>query len=170
LTESPDLFSPVTVFVRRPMVVLPDDWRAWPAEQLDGVLAHELSHVARHDALTQRLALIYRAMFWFSPLSWWLQRQLGRLAELASDESALAAGVEPVTYAGALLACFVRAHERPRRAVWHLAMARRDDADAARRIERILSWKGGPSMTRTRFVLAGVGILVAPLTVLAASV
>jgi len=170
LTESPDLFSPVTMFVRRPMVVLPDDWRAWPAEQLDGVLAHELSHVARHDALTQRLALIYRAVFWFSPLSWWLQRHLSRLAELASDESALAAGVEPLAYADALLAFFVRAQNHPRRAAWHLAMARRDDADAARRIERILSWKGGPSMARMKLILTGVGVVIAPLTVLAASV
>lgn len=170
LAESRGLFAPITMFVRRPMIVLPDDFRAWPADQMEAVLAHEASHVARRDALTQRLALAYRAIFWFSPLSWWLQRQLGRLAELASDESALASGVEPVTYAGALLACFVRAHERPRPAAWHLAMARRDDRDAARRIERILSWKGGSSMTRTRFVLAGIGVLAAPLTVLAASV
>lgn len=170
LMESSDLFSPVTMFVRRPVVVLPADWRTWPAEQLDGVIAHEFAHIARRDAWTQRLALLYRAVFWFSPLSWWLQRQLSRLAELASDESALAAGVEPLAYADALLGFYVRARNYPRLMSWHLAMARRDDADAARRIERILSWKGGPDMTRIKLILAGVAILIAPLTVLAASV
>jgi beta-lactamase regulating signal transducer with metallopeptidase domain len=95
------------MFVRRPMVVLPDDWRAWPAEQLDAVLAHEVSHVARPGRVDATSCPRISRDLWFSPLSWWLHRQLGRLAELASDESALAAGVEPVTYAGALLACFV---------------------------------------------------------------
>jgi len=170
LTESARLFAPITVSVRRPMIVLPDDWRTWPAEQIDAVLAHEISHVARRDALTQRLTLFYRAVFWFSPLSWWLHRELASLAELASDESALGAGIEPLTYADALLACFVRAHERPRRASWHLAMARVDDTDAACRLERILSWKGGPTMTRTKFLMTGVAVLVMPLTVLASSV
>jgi TonB family protein len=170
LTESARLFAPITVSVRRPMIVLPDDWRTWPAEQVDAVLAHEISHVARRDALTQRLTLFYRAVFWFSPLSWWLHRELASLAELASDESALDAGIEPLTYADALLACFVRAHERPRRASWHLAMARVDDTDAACRLERILSWKGGPTMTRSKLLVTGVAVLVMPLTALASSV
>ena len=45
------------------------------------MLAHEVSHVERHDALTQRLALIHRAIFWFSPLAWWLERKLAAVAE-----------------------------------------------------------------------------------------
>ncbi|HEX5069323.1 MAG TPA: TonB family protein [Vicinamibacterales bacterium] len=172
LKQSPDLFSPVTMSVRRPIVVLPDDWASWPSEQLEGVLVHELSHVARKDALTQGLALACRAIFWFSPVVWWLQRHLSRLAELASDESALAAGVDRLAYADTLLAFFVRAQARSRPVSWHLAMARRDDANAARRIEQVLSWKGDPdmNMTRMKVILAGVGVAMAPLTILAASV
>jgi beta-lactamase regulating signal transducer with metallopeptidase domain len=58
----PILFSPVTMFVRRPGWSYPTTGVRGLSKQLDGVLAHELSHVARHDALTQRLALVYRAI------------------------------------------------------------------------------------------------------------
>ena len=57
--------------------------------KLDAVIAHEVSHVVRRDALTQRLSLLHRAIFWFSPLAWWLDRHLAELAEQASDEAAL---------------------------------------------------------------------------------
>ena len=39
--------------------------------------------------LTQRLSLLHRAIFWFSPLAWWLDRHLADLAEQASDEATL---------------------------------------------------------------------------------
>ena len=52
---------PVTTSVWRPALVLPANWREWPAATLDAVLVHELSHVLRHDPFTERLALAYRA-------------------------------------------------------------------------------------------------------------
>ncbi len=95
LAETDRLQVPVTMSVRRPVVILPASWRSWPPDTLDAVLIHELSHVSRRDALTQQLALALRAACWPSPLGWWLRRRVATLAEEASDEAALARGVEP---------------------------------------------------------------------------
>jgi len=170
LMESADLLVPVTTSVWRPIIALPDDWREWPAGKLDAVLIHEAAHVARRDALTQRVSLFYRAVFWFSPLSWWLHRRLSDLADQASDEAALEAGIDPATYAATLLDFFAQLQNGPRRADWHVAMARRADADAAQRVERILSWKGGLTMTRSKLLVAVVVLATLPVVGLTASV
>src|SRR6476660_5325341 len=67
---------PVTVGLLRPRVILPDSSRGWPQAQLDAVLAHEGEHLRRRDPLFQWLALLNRALFWFHPLAWWLERKL----------------------------------------------------------------------------------------------
>jgi BlaR1 peptidase M56 len=129
----------------RSIILLPADWREWDDSKLDAVLAHELSHVARHDALTQRLSLLHRAVFWFSPLAWWLDRHLADLAEQASDEAALSGGADRKDYARTLLEFFELLPYAPRRVWWQgVAMAKAGQAErqAEERLERILCWKG----------------------------
>ncbi len=94
LAESPAVAVPVTLGARRPIILLPLTWRAWREEKLQAVLAHELSHVVRRDGLTRALAAIHRAVFWFSPLAWWLERHLAALAEQASDDAARRTGAD----------------------------------------------------------------------------
>ena len=170
VVESSRLFVPITMSVMRPMVALPADWRDWPADKLDAVLIHEVAHVARRDALTQRVSLFYRAVMWVSPFSWWLHRHIAHLAEQASDEAALRAGVTPTTYAETLLDCFAKLQRQPRRVQWHVAMARRADADAARRMERILTWKGGRMIMRPKIWLVGLVLVALPVAAVTASV
>ena len=150
LAESDRLQVPVTMSVRRPVVILPASWRSWPPDTLDAVLIHELSHVSRRDALTQQLALALRAAFWPSPLGWWLRRRVATLAEEASDEAALARGVEPTRYADILLG-FLIAVRNGRASEWHLAMARGDGVE--RRVEHVLEWKRSRPMSRRATVL-----------------
>jgi BlaR1 peptidase M56 len=106
LAESEAVAVPVTLGVARPAILLPSDWREWDIDKLNAVLAHELSHIGRGDALMQRWAKLHRAIFWFSPLAWWLDRELERLAEEASDEAALASGADRERYAEILLRFF----------------------------------------------------------------
>src|SRR6266496_1399343 len=56
--ESDFVSVPLTMGVLRPAILLPASWREWDEAKLDVVMAHELSHVARRDALTQRLSLL----------------------------------------------------------------------------------------------------------------
>jgi beta-lactamase regulating signal transducer with metallopeptidase domain len=95
--------SPVTVGWFRPVVLLPPSWGEWPDSKMAAVLAHEAEHVRWRDPLVQWLALFTRAVFWFHPLAWWLERKLNRLAEEACDQAALTRGVDAGDYAGYLL-------------------------------------------------------------------
>jgi beta-lactamase regulating signal transducer with metallopeptidase domain len=168
LAETPRLFVPITMLVFQPVILLPCTWREWDAATLDAVLVHELSHVARRDALTQRLSLLYRAVFWCNPLSWWLHRRLTDLAEHASDEAALASGADQTEYAETLLGFFSLIDKGSRRADWHVAMAR--GAGAERRVDRIFAWTAGTSIKlRTSIVIAMI-MVAAPIAMFAAAV
>ena len=95
--------SPITVGWPDAHVVLPEAWPGWPQGQLAAILAHEEEHVRRRDSLVQWFAQLNRAIFWFHPLAWWLERQISKLAEEACDEVVLSNGHEPLTYAEYLL-------------------------------------------------------------------
>lgn len=77
--------SPVTI---GSAVVLPANYGTWDVEKLRIVLAHERSHIRQGDFYLQLIAGFYASVFWFSPLGWWLKRQLSDLAEAISDRAA----------------------------------------------------------------------------------
>src|SRR6201999_3113939 len=62
--DAPATFSSV--------ILLPQDYSIWTTAKRLAVLAHEGSHVARHDSAIQLAAAFNSAVFWFNPLSWWL--------------------------------------------------------------------------------------------------
>ena len=95
--------APVTIGWLRPSVILPPGWESWTESQLNAVLAHEDEHARRRDPLVQWLALLNRAVFWFHPLSWWLERRLSSLAEEACDDAVLLRGHDPLDYSECLL-------------------------------------------------------------------
>ena len=66
--------APVTVGFFRPIAVLPENWRHWSDDQLKAVLTHENEHVRRRDSLVQWVAQFNRALFWFHPAAWWLEK------------------------------------------------------------------------------------------------
>ena len=170
LKESAALSVPATAGLRRPSILLPNDWRAWTQGKLEAVLAHEVSHVARRDARTQLFSLLHRAIFWFSPLGWWINRQLTELAEQASDEAALAGGVDRTRYAETLLGFFAQLESVPGRVRWHaLSMAKGESTGhAERRVDRILAWKETMSMKKP-IVIVLIALSV-PVIFLAASI
>jgi hypothetical protein len=101
--ESTMIAVPLTIGLTRPKILLPLEWREWDREKLDAVLAHEGAHVRRRDGLVAPLAGVNRCIFWFHPLAWWMERRLGLLAELACDESCVAALGNRQEYARLLL-------------------------------------------------------------------
>lgn len=82
--------GPMTCGVLRPAIVLPIDAPAWPAEDLRRALIHELEHVRRGDWLSQCLARVVAAGYWFHPGVWIAWRQLALEAERACDDGVLA--------------------------------------------------------------------------------
>lgn len=87
----------------RPRILLPAAARAWSADRVRVVLAHEIAHVARGDWPIQVLAEAARAIYWFNPLFWILVRRLRQESEHASDNVVLGLGIGQADYARELL-------------------------------------------------------------------
>ena len=169
VAESDLISVPVTLGAFRPAIVLPAGWRSWDDAKLDAVVAHEVSHVARRDGFTQRLALLHRAIFWFSPLAWWLNRTLADLAEQASDEAVLSSGADCADYARTLLGFFGALHSGPGRVRWQgVSMATAGQAE--QRVERILAWRGAVTMGIRKTVVVAVIAVAVPIVYVAAAV
>lgn len=114
-------------------VLLPPECTQWSPAKRQAVLCHERSHVARGDCYVLLLAALNRAVFWFSPFAWWQFTRLAELAEMISDDAAIAVLADRQGYAHILLDLAGTV----RRAPAGLAMAR--VATVGRRVERILA-------------------------------
>ena len=160
LRSSRSVSSPVTI---GSAIVLPEDYASWDREKLRVVLAHERSHIRQGDFYLQTLAGVYAALFWFSPLGWWLKRKLSDLAEAISDRAGLQEAASRSAYAQILLE-FAAA---PRPTLIGVAMAR--TGNLSRRIERLLNdstFRQAFAGTRRRAFLA---VLLVPVALFAAT-
>ena len=139
---------PVTVGFLHPRIILPESSREWPRAQLDAVLAHEGEHIRRRDPLFQWLALLNRALFWFHPLAWWLERKLSGLAEEACDAAVLARGCDAREYSEYLLD-LARSMQRAGTRIDAVGMAM-PGIGLKHRIRQILSGIPAPRISRPR--------------------
>ena len=160
LRSSSAISSPVTI---GSAVVLPANYVAWDAEKLRIVLAHERSHIRQGDFYLQLLSGLYAALFWFSPLGWWLKNKLSDLAEAISDRAGLEQAASRSAYAQVLLE-FAAA---PRPTLIGVAMAR--SGRLTHRIERLLndaSFRQAFAANRMRALLA---VLLVPVALFGAT-
>ena len=152
--------SPVTIGSG---IVLPSSYHEWDVEKLRIVLAHERSHIRQGDFYLQLVAGIYAALFWFSPLGWWLKRTLSDLGEAISDRAGLEEAASRSSYAQVLLEFAAR----PRPNLIGVAMAR--SSSLSHRIERLLndsSFRQAFSASRSRAMAA---VLLVPAAFFAAT-
>ena len=159
LRASNAVTSPVTI---GSSVILPADFGSWNSEKLRIVLAHERSHVRQGDFYLQALAGLYAAIVWFSPLGWWLKRQLSDLAEALGDRSGLEEAASRASYAQILLE-FAAA---PRLTEVGVAMAR--SSNLSHRIDRLFNesaFRQAFTVSRRTLVTA----LLAPVVLFAAA-
>jgi beta-lactamase regulating signal transducer with metallopeptidase domain/predicted nucleic acid-binding Zn-ribbon protein len=122
--------SPVTIGSG---VLLPYECLEWDAQKLRIVLAHERAHIRQGDFYLQLLSGLYTAVFWFSPLGWWLTRKLSDLGEVISDRAGLDEAASSASYAQILLEFAAL----PRPTAIGVAMAR--STNLSQRIERLLN-------------------------------
>jgi beta-lactamase regulating signal transducer with metallopeptidase domain len=99
---SGDVAVPLTFGFVRSTIVLPDDARDWPADELTRALRHELEHVRRDDWMLQLAARAAVAFYWPQPLVWIAWRRFCLEAERACDDAVLGTA-EPSEYAGQLV-------------------------------------------------------------------
>ena len=123
-------------------ILVPTNYTSWDAVERRAVFAHESSHISQGDFYVLLLASINRAVFWFSPVAWWLQSQLAYLAETRSDAEAIADIGDRVRYAEILFEFGAKGRAVAGRAVagrMTAGLAMAGTGTLSRRVERILT-------------------------------
>lgn len=92
---SDDVEGPVTAGILAPFILLPSDLttneNSLATAERDAMLAHELVHIARADAMWNLVMQIICRTFPFQPLNWFTSRQIREDMDFVADS--LAAGV-----------------------------------------------------------------------------
>jgi len=151
---------PVTFGWKRPTILLPRGWRDWAVDKLDFVLAHELSHIQRGDYLIRVASAFNKALYWFHPLAWWLDRCLKELGEHLSDDAALEVVSPDRARYATIVTDFASALGRSSRR-FQLGIAMAGAASGNRRIKRILDQQRVLCSTlnvRQKLLVFGLGI------------
>ena len=152
--------SAATVGWRKPVILLPVDWRDWNETELRTVLAHELAHIARRDYLTALVARLVTAIHFYQPLLIWLGRQLRIEQELAADHRAAMVAGNRQTYLATLARIALRADDQP------LPWAARAFLPGTSMLIKRVAWlkKGGPrveeSLSRRSWWALVAGLLL----------
>lgn len=97
--------SPMLIGVWRPLLLLPCHLRQFDVAQQQMIVAHELTHLRRHDPLWMAASIAARTLLWFNPAMRELAERLRWAQELSCDRQVLAGRPQPQrkAYAAALL-------------------------------------------------------------------
>lgn len=87
LMTCPGLSAPMLAGLVHPILLLPE--QPLPPKELEYALLHELTHYRRRDIWLKALSLWVRAVHWFNPLVWLMDRAIERDTELSCDEAVL---------------------------------------------------------------------------------
>jgi HEAT repeat protein/beta-lactamase regulating signal transducer with metallopeptidase domain len=126
LRISSELPLPITLGVRHPAILLPEESEQWPETRRNSVLLHEMAHIRRRDVVTHLAARLATAAWWFHPLAWRALTRFRLESERAADDLVLAAGRRASEYAQDLLAV-VQEAGRVGAPIHALAMSQRAD-------------------------------------------
>ena len=109
----------------RPMIVIPE-WALHDLsiDELKVVLLHEAAHLQRWDDWTNLTQKIFRAVFFFHPVVWWLESKLALEREMACDDLVVAATSSPRAYAECLVVLAEKSFGRRNLALAQAAVSR----------------------------------------------
>ena len=155
-------------------IVLPA-WalRELPAQDLNVILLHEFAHLRRWDDWTNLIQKIVRALFFFHPAVWWIEKRISVEREMACDDAVVAETANPRGYASCLVSLLEKnlAH-RLSRSRWSMAQAAVHRAhEASLRLAQILDknrtattrvWKPALGMVGIFFTICLALLLHAP--------
>lgn len=94
---------PTAIGLMKPAVVVPR-WiiSELSAAELNQILLHELAHLRRGDDWTNLVQQVVRALFFFHPAVWWIEKKIALEREMACDDAVLAETDSPRAYAECL--------------------------------------------------------------------
>ena len=151
--------GPLTFGIVRPAVMLPMNAKSWHPDDLNRAIVHELEHVRRRDWITQRVAQLVCACYWFHPLVWIAWRRFVVEAERACDDAVLRRS-EATAYADQLVTLATQLSATPQPL---LAMANR--ADLSTRVAAVLDRNQPRGRAGRAWVLSAVAAALLMLAV-----
>lgn len=86
-------------------------------DQVEAILAHELAHIRRHDALVNAVQTVVETLLFYHPAVWWLSRGIREERERCCDDVAVELCGDAHVYARALLGLETLRGPRPALAV-----------------------------------------------------
>jgi len=103
LCVSDRVHVPTAIGLVKPAVVIPR-WamQELSADELNQILLHELAHLRRWDDWTNLAQKIVKALFFFHPAVWWIEKKISLEREMACDDAVLAETASPRAYAECL--------------------------------------------------------------------
>jgi hypothetical protein len=127
---------PTAIGLVKPAVILPS-WvlQELPAHEVNQILLHELAHLRRWDDWTNLAQKLVKALFFFHPAVWWIERQVSLEREMACDDAVVAETASPRAYAE----CLAHLAEKTvlQRSLVHRSLAQRGVALAQAALGRI---------------------------------
>jgi len=160
LATSDLLRVPAAIGLWKPMIVFPS-WalRELSPSDLDIILRHEFAHLRHWDDWTNLIQKCVRAVFFFHPAVWWIEKRLSLEREMACDDVVIAQSANPAGYASCLVSLLERSlAERG----WTMAQAMVHRArEASTRLARILDTNRLVATRISKPALGLVGTLTA---------
>jgi beta-lactamase regulating signal transducer with metallopeptidase domain len=103
LCTSDRVHVPTAIGLVKPAVVLPG-WvlQELSPDELNQILLHELEHLRRWDDWTNLTQKVVKALFFFHPAVWWIEKRVSLEREMACDDAVLAETASPRAYAECL--------------------------------------------------------------------
>ncbi|MEX0869765.1 MAG: M56 family metallopeptidase [Nitriliruptoraceae bacterium] len=142
---------------RRPVIVLDAELVGrLDADELEGVLAHELAHVKRRDNLVAGVVGVVRDAVFFAPGTRWAVRHLHRERELAADQVAVAVTRRP----GALASGLLKVLDHAPRTTAHACASLAPSAGLVDRVRVLVDAPHPPSTHRRVLELGALGSVV----------
>ncbi len=94
---------PTALGLVKPAIVVPA-WvmRELSADELNQILLHEIAHLRRWDDWTNLVQKLVKAILFFHPAVWWIEKKVSLEREMACDDAVLAETASPRAYAECL--------------------------------------------------------------------
>jgi beta-lactamase regulating signal transducer with metallopeptidase domain len=103
LCTSNEVRVPTAIGFIKPAIVVPA-WvmRELSTDELNQILLHELAHLRRRDDWTNLAQKVVKALFFFHPAVWWIEKKVSLEREMACDDAVIAETASPRAYAECL--------------------------------------------------------------------
>lgn len=164
--EQAACLSPCVLGVLKPIILLPPAaLTGLSTDQLEAILAHELAHAKRLDAVVDFLQRVLSSLLFFNPAIWWLNQLIRQEREACCDRIAAQAVKSDTLVAEALHATAQSMGTRLQQAALFQPALTATGGNLRDRITRLLNPKHSPRtllswpVLVTVLILSGVGLL-----------